>query len=152
MNKINTFAIFPLTHDHILVPDSIFLIVNVPFLHGRLRHLGVSRGPVLSKVLAVGQFGPFGSPGRRHHHSSTGFFLVRHRLEHRGPHFSLRLRRGYSVRAEFPDQLGRADVPREDGDPCQSEDHHFERGVGLVVIFILFFPEQGNLEVSSAIG
>lgn len=39
--------------------DSIFSIIDVPFLHGGLRYLGVARGPLLPDLPALGYFGSF---------------------------------------------------------------------------------------------
>lgn len=45
-------TVFPLA-------DSIFSIIDVPFLHGGLRYLGVARGPLLPDLPALGYFGSF---------------------------------------------------------------------------------------------
>lgn len=37
--------------------DSVFSIIDVPFLYGGLRHLGVARGPLLPDLPALGYVG-----------------------------------------------------------------------------------------------
>lgn len=86
----------------------------MPFLYGGVRYLGVPGRAVLSEIPALGHSSAFGTPGRCHHNSPAGILLLRHRPQHGGADLPLCLRRGHSVRAEFPHQLGRADVLRKD--------------------------------------
>lgn len=37
--------------------DSVFSIIDVPFLYGGLRHLGIARGPLLPDLPALGYVG-----------------------------------------------------------------------------------------------
>lgn len=84
----------------------------MPFLYGGLRNMGVPRRSVLPNVPPVGHARAYGADGWRHYHSPVGVFLVRDRPQHRRAHIAVRVRRGDQIRAELPDQLGRADVLR----------------------------------------
>lgn len=82
----------------------------MPFLYGGLWHLGVSGGPLLPNIPAVGHAGAFGAAGRSDHHRTAGVLLVRDRPQHGGADLTLCVRRSHPLRPEFSHQLGRADV------------------------------------------